>query len=293
MKSSSPDKANTPVPADVPKLGKKVPTLSLKSVFLPAQGYRCELCSQIFSDAAQLIKHKQLHEDGGKIFTAQAAFTEHQHVHQPAFPCNMCDRSFTTSHNLKRHKLLHVRDGRKCRKCGVIFCRLHNHVVFLPQSGTQAEQEPNQSSDLEDNAQGTSPAPPKPLPRIHNPLPPASHTRIIRKVPVPVLKRVSLQLLPPRSSMDGCSAGGVQPRPRQHPELPPSLMLFSPQCLTSALLEVERNYEYILSKTRDGKNEVDVVKKEPCELPVIHPAEQNADADDTKQRIAYDLEIVL
>lgn len=167
--------------------------------------------------------------------------------------------------------------------------------------------EPNQSSDLDDGAQGTttvaemqttpaqaaSPASPKPSPWIHNPLPPASHRRIIKKIPVPMLKRPSLKLPAPRSSRDDCPANVVQPQPRQHPELPPSLKIFSPQCLTSALLEVERNYEYILSKTRDGKNDLDIVKKEPCELPVIHPAEQSTDADETKGRIAYDLEIVL
>lgn len=40
----------------------------------------------------------------------------------------------------------------------------------------------------------------------------------------------------------------VQPHLPQTPVLPPALQMFSPQYLTSAMLDVERNYRYILSK---------------------------------------------
>lgn len=325
--TSSPIEASTSfkVPAGIPKLGKMIPTVLLKSVFAPAGGYQCELCSQNFINASQLVKHKQLHEEERpftsevceRLFTSQEDFTEHQHDQEPSFPCNMCDRSFTSSHNLKRHKLLHVKDGRKCHKCGVLFCRLHNHVVFLPQTKSELEssmveslleeEEPNQFSDSDDDdqntmtitqmqtttAQPTSPTPPKPGPltKIHNPLPPASHTRIIKEIPVPTLKKPSPH--PPRNSRKYYPANLVRPCPPAKIELPPSLRVFSPQYLTSALLEVERNYEYILDKARDVKNNLDIVKEEPCELPLDSPDEQSAVGPNRKERIAYDLEVVL
>ncbi|XP_072305138.1 uncharacterized protein [Eucyclogobius newberryi] len=41
----------------------------------------------------------------------------------------------------------------------------------------------------------------------------------------------------------------IQPHLPQTPKLPPELQMFSPQFLTSAMLNVERNFEYILSDT--------------------------------------------
>lgn len=168
-------------------------------------------------------------------------------------------------------------------------------------------EEPNQFSDSDDDAQSimtvtqmqtttaqtTSPAPPKPGPlsKIHNPLPPASHTRIIKRIPVPMLKKPSPH--PPRNSRKDYPANLVQPRLPPKIELPPSLRVFSPQYLTSALLEVERNYEYILDKARDVKNNLDIVKEEPRELPLVSPDEQSAVGPNKKERIAYDLEVVL
>ncbi|XP_070695065.1 uncharacterized protein [Pempheris klunzingeri] len=359
--TSSPNKA-PPVSkalADFLKVDNRIPIVLLKHVFKPAGGYQCELCNQNFTTVSQLVKHRQLHEEEersflcetcGKHFSHQADVTEHQCVHELSFPCNICDRSFTTSHNLKRHKLLHVKDGRKCPKCGVLFCQRHNHVLFLPQTESVIESEqdssiiepetigskvvpendlldkpePIHTADLEDDAQSTmtvtplptttaqtgAPAPPntEPVSESHKLLPPVFHTRVSSKIPLPRLIR-PFSVACPSLPLSKCSrnqgsssklkrplpdypANFLQPHLPQHPELPSSQQMFSPQCLTSALLEVKRNYEYILSKPRDVKNKKVVVKEEQCELPLISPDEQRVEHS-RMERTAYDLEIVL
>ncbi|XP_051281690.1 zinc finger and SCAN domain-containing protein 30 [Dicentrarchus labrax] len=328
--TSSPHKAapSFKVPAGIPKLNKSA-IVRLKPVFVPAGGYLCELCNQKFPNASQLVKHNQLHEEKrsficeicGKRFTSHADLTEHVCVHEPSFPCNMCDRSFTSSHNLKRHKLLHVKDGRKCGRCGVLFCQRHNHILYLPQTESEQElgsdvmpedaplesAEPSKTAGLDDDAQNAMtvtplesttalPAPPNPVSETCNALPPASYTRILSEIPIPVLikpSRVKRQPPPvPRYSRKDYLATDVQPHLPQHPELPPSLKIFSPQYLTSALLEVKRNYDYILSKPRDVKNKMDIVKEEQCELLLISPDEKSVEHI-KQERTAYDLEIVL
>ncbi|TKS76707.1 Zinc finger protein 271 [Collichthys lucidus] len=478
------------VPTGIPKLDHMIPVVLLKSVFVPGHGYRCELCNEHFPIASQLVKHKQLHEDEeeersffcaicGKLFTSEADFTAHQRIHEHSFPCNMCDRSFTTSQQLKRHKLMHVKDGRKCKKCGVLFCQRHRHILFRPQPQTQessSESEedssadepphsgssllpennqllkpvpkqtadlhddvqstiavttsrkttvqtssctppnlkpvpktpnvgnnqlvkpaPNQTVDLHDNVQGTRTVTPlqettaqhvqddceescsasepvssiakpqhlgrrlfllvnkpetnqtadlcdgaektitfqetsapsascapldlKPPPKTY--LPPASRTETSSEIPLTDMIRSFVGARPRRPPKP--------PKPStlirlQHPELPPSLKLFSPQYLTSAFIEVKRNYDYILSKPRGVRSKEDivqeencvvreescvvqeescVVKEEPCELPLSPPKELNIvnvrhvkkEPDVPvrpvkKEKIAYDIEFV-
>lgn len=287
-----------------------VPTVLLKSVFAPAGGYQCEQCSQTFITTSQLVKHKQLHEGespcisevSAKLSTIQADF-KHEDVQEPSFNCNICDRSFTTSQNLKRHKLLHVKDGRRCHKCGALFCRLHNHVLYLPQVKSEEESpvaetvqvktEQNQLSDTEVNSQNTmtitqvkTVKPPKL--EVRNPLPPASHTRIITEIPVPKLKMASMQLPAHRNSKKDHPVRFDQPHLPPNLELPPQLQVFSPKYLTSALLQVERDYDYILGKARKFSNNLVIAKKEPHEVPLVSP-----DKQDKKERIAYDLEVVI
>lgn len=311
--TSSPIKDSTSfkVPANLPDLGKMIPTVLLKSVFAPAGGYRCEQCSQIFLTASQLVKHRQVHEGerpcvsevSGELSTSQADLTEFEDVQEPSFNCNICDRSFTTSQNLKRHKLLHVKDGRKCHKCGALFCQLHNHVLYLPQVKSEEESpvvetvlvktEQNQFSDFKVDAQSTmtvtqmqTAKPPKL--EVRNPLPPASHTRIITKIPVPTLKIASKQLAAHRNAKKVHPPCFIQPHLPQNLELPPRLKVFSPKHLTSALLRVERDYDYILEKARKFSNDLVIGKKEPHELPLVSPDEQ-----DKKELIAYDLEVMI
>ncbi|XP_034733607.1 zinc finger protein 568-like isoform X2 [Etheostoma cragini] len=255
------------VPPGFQNLDKRSPILCLKHVFVPAGGYQCEQCSQFYPSVSQLMKHKRQHEEEEeeessficevceKHFKSQADFTEHQCVLEPSFQCNMCDRSFTTSHNLKRHKLLHVKDGRKCAKCGVLFCQRHSHIVFLPLADSITEYEED-STPSDSHLMPESHVPEKPEP---------SQTADLISIPL-FLKPSSVSHLPPpvpRFSRNLHSyPANYSSLPPKHPELPPALKLFSPQYLTSALLEVKRNYEYILSKPSDCEKK-NVVKEEP------------------------------
>ncbi|XP_056239775.1 uncharacterized protein LOC130174193 [Seriola aureovittata] len=328
------------LPAGISKLDKMSPVVLLKPLDLPAGRYQYELGNRNFTGVSRLVKHKQPHEEQRVqqcVHTARNKDT--------SFPCNMCDRLFTTSHNLKRHKLLHVRDGRKCRKCGVLFCRRHKHILFLPQAApvTESEQDSSidelqnvgsdvmpencplqeseqiQTDDLDDDdAQGTitetptltttAPLPtpnPGPLSKPSEAPPPASYTKVVVDVPVPeVLKPSSVPCPPSPVPRDlenpGTSSQLMTPLPDKpatfsqpllplNLDLPSSLKIFSPKFLTSALLEVKRNYEYILNKPKVVKKVIEV-KEEPCELPLITPDEQSVEQV-KKERIAYDLEI--
>lgn len=280
----------------IPNLWTKIPTVCLRSVFAPLAGYMCELCSQKFSNGSELVKHQQLHENPVSHEASVNVSTEQEQVpkHAPefSFPCNMCDQSFATNQSLKRHKLLHVKDGRKCPKCGLIFCQLHNHVLFVPlpengQDSTTDEslsQDPDSSSEsstdesvleksesftdesevtqesleaeslLEEPGHQSEAFAAEPVmvtrPETQNPLPPPSHLIIPKEIPLPKLKRILNPQLP-RCFRDDYPADYVQLHLPQKPLLPPPLKVFSPQRLTSAILEVRRNYEYILSKPRN------------------------------------------
>ncbi|KAM4563947.1 uncharacterized protein PAE49_011874 [Odontesthes bonariensis] len=320
------------VPAGIPKLDNINPVVLLKPVIVPAGGYMCELCNQTFTHASQLVKHKQLHDEQKSCVSGETDLAEPHLVpsDEPSFPCNMCDRSFVTSQNLKRHKLLHVRDGRKCFKCGVLFCRRHNHISFQTKIRSKPESDEDEAEDLPtDEGQNlNSLSPEKSLPECHVPEmadnaqsshaielvpftliflpkqpPPCSHHIIpalesvkaspLPRPPSPIFqfsshRRKSLKL---NSPMPDYPPTFVQPHLPQHPELPSSLKIFSPQCLTSAFLEVQRNYEYILSKSRKVKIEK-IVKEEPDEPVMICPEVQTV-KQVKKEKIAYDLEIVL
>ncbi|CAK6963866.1 zinc finger protein 271-like isoform X1 [Scomber scombrus] len=331
------------LPAGLPKLCNMNPFVLLKPLIMPLSEYQCEQCNDKFTSVSQLTEHKQQHEEEksvpceicGTSFSSQALFTEHQCVHaeKPSFACNMCHRTFYSNHNLKRHKLLHVRDGRKCSKCGVLFCRRHNHILFVPQAEptTESEQdcsivetenlmpendvlekvEPSQTDDVADDAQSsqtvattTTTTTSEPLPKNYKTSPPVLPTNILTEVPFPMLIkpfRSSLPLLPRSTSFQfkppvppDYPAVFIQPHLPQHPELPYSLRVFSPQCLTSALLEVKRNYKYICNKEVKAKEKEMVhVKVEQSETPLISPVKQRSREKVKKERTAYDLEIVL
>lgn len=308
------------------------PVVLLKPVTAPTGGFQCELCTHTFISGSELVKHKQTHEKQASEVPDQADLAEPLTVpaDQPSFSCNMCDRSFTTVQNLKRHKLLHVKDGRKCLKCGVLFCRRHNHILFHPQPESTTEYEedsftaeeekldesaspkknvsdklkPTQTTEKADNAQTTQTpqqitvvtfAVPQLLPK---PPPLPSHSRVSLKKsmmlpPMPCPTSPILKLSKKREiSFQQKSPGSHYPPTfvPQHPELPPSLEIFSPRYLTSALLDVKRNYQYILSEPR--KKVENVVKDKPKEPALISQAEQTIKQVKSK-KIAYDLEVIL
>lgn len=299
----------------IPNLWTKIPTLCLRSVFAPLAGYMCELCSQRFSNGSELVKHQRLHENPVSHEASVNMSTEKEefpkHAPDSSFPCNICDQSFPTNQSLKRHKLLHVKDGRKCPKCGLIFCQLHKHVLFVPlpnnvqdsttdeslsqdsdsnseSSSDESVLEKSESESFTDESEVTQKSlkaeslleepghqseafAAEPVmvtrPETQNPLPPPSHLIIPKEIPLPKLKRILNPQLP-RCFRDDYPADYVQLHLPQKPLLQPPLKVFSPQCLTSAILEVRRNYEYILKKPRNV---------EKCK----------------DQIIAYDLETVL
>lgn len=312
--TSTPNKASetTQESRGLSKLPAMIPVLCLKSVFAPRAGYLCELCSQTFSCASELLKHKQLHENpvscevSDKVSAEQEVFPTR--APGPSFPCNICDRAFTTSQSLKRHKLLHVKDDRRCPKCGIIFCQLHNHVLFVPLPKNERDSTTDESqmqdadfnnelscdeletsepltveSEVKQNSltdaslldepgheagasQSVVAIKPEAARETLNPLPPPSHLNVPNEIPLPKLKR----LLNPHVSRcfgDDNPADYIQLHLPQSPQLRPHLKIFSPQRLTSALLEVKRNYEYILN--------------EPAKLKC------------SEQRTAFDLEVVL
>ncbi|KAM3617654.1 uncharacterized protein V6R79_009297 [Siganus canaliculatus] len=326
---SSPNKETSQpeVPAGIVKLDKGMPFVPLKPIFTLRSGFLCELCNQYFPDTSQLLKHRHLHEEKTLFcniceehFTSLADFTEHQQAHDSSFPCNICDRTFTTSQNLKRHKLLHVKDGRKCNICGVLFCRRHNHILFQPQPESEQdltiieesdsdsvssndqppESELDQSADLQDDAPSSTtvtteqtvlPSPPPPAPLTNNcyALPPLQGMKVM-KMPLPIFIEPDLYL-PEKKEVRNQYA---VPQPYLPPKvkLPQSLKLFSPKFLTSALLDVNRNYDYILSKPKSVMEKKLIVKEEQEKVMLISPDEQNVQLDQ-KERVAYDLKIML
>ncbi|KAF7662768.1 hypothetical protein LDENG_00227920, partial [Lucifuga dentata] len=98
------------------------------------------------------------------------------------------------------------------------------------------------------------------------------------------------------------------PCPPPYPKFPPkpkpksSLKIFSPQFLTSAFLEVKRNYEYVFRETCDVKKKEKVVKvnPEPQAPPPLSAGDNKVKTKTEKSsvkhkrvRTAYDIEIVL
>ncbi|XP_017264877.1 uncharacterized protein LOC108231947 [Kryptolebias marmoratus] len=300
-------------PKVILQLNKMRPVVLLKPIVVPEGVYEC---------VSELREDKQLHE-GQKSSDLSQADSSEPRLLEPSFSCNMCDRSFATVHNLKRHKLLHVKDGRKCLQCGVLFCRRHNRVLFQrrrPKPKNESEDEPFSAEEQDLNSSlspdemeprqitetdgdtppspaltGQPPAPdPKRLPSVFK------RDGLVSVKPSPVPRppspifnflRNSVASFHLESPVPSYPPVFVQSHLPKHPELPPSLRLFSPQYLTSALLDVQRNYESILNKRKTVKMEP-VVKGEPEEPVSICPAQQTV-KEAKKEKIAYDLEVIL
>ncbi|XP_035996642.1 uncharacterized protein LOC110369339 isoform X2 [Fundulus heteroclitus] len=301
------------------KVDKINPVVLLKPLIVPPGAYHVKLSSLTHTAAS----HKEQPEETD---SSETGFAESCSVtrDQPVFPCNLCDRTFTTSHYLKRHKLLHVRDVRKCLRCGVLFCRRHNHVLFqtraepLPESEEESSGSEEELPDNRVNAEKektsevteidggalrtrteTPPACPAvtdvpllktaPLIDIRKPLMASVKPPTVPSPPPPILRlpnnqEALFQIKPLVSSPTLTKANLPQP-----PQLPSSLKIFSAHHLTSALLDVQRNYEYILSKP---KNKAVKFKEEPDEqvnICQVQPPVKRVKLE----KIAYDLEVVI
>ncbi|XP_032401033.1 uncharacterized protein LOC116707616 isoform X2 [Xiphophorus hellerii] len=307
---------SSPSPSPQKPPGKKIdkmnPVVLLKPLVLPQGAYHVDL------SACTTVSSKEQRED-----TSQGGLTESSASRdQPSFPCNLCDRTFTTSHYLKRHKLLHVRDVRKCLRCGALFCRRHNHVLFqtrtepLPESeesSSSSEDEPldaerektSKVTEKADHALSVETDTPADNPALSNtPLLKTSNQTDVRK---PLLVSVKPAAVPSPPSpitrfpsnpgtvfqikplLSDISPALIRPNLPQQPQLPPSLKIFSTQHLTSALLDVQRNYEYILSKPKKVEVKVKEEPEEPVQIcPGKEPVKQVK-----LEKIAYDLEMVI
>ncbi|XP_058497823.1 uncharacterized protein LOC131468013 [Solea solea] len=161
--ASTPNKTSpsVKVSACTLNLNKMKPIVLLKHIVVPESGYWCALSNEDSTAESRLVRDIQLHEEQtqlvcvncGMLFTNQVSLTQHccAKNDEPSFPCNICHRSFPSSRYLKRHKLLHVKDARKCGKCGVLFCRRHNHVMSCPIAKAVPETEEDCSENEESN----------------------------------------------------------------------------------------------------------------------------------------------
>ncbi|KAG7521461.1 zinc finger with KRAB and SCAN domains 5-like [Solea senegalensis] len=161
--ASTPNKTSpsVKVSACTLNINKTKPIVLLKRIVVPESGYWCALSNEDSTAESRLVRDIQLHEEQtqlvcvncGMLFTNQVSLTQHccAKNDEPSFPCNICHRSFTSSRYLKRHKLLHVKDARKCGKCGVLFCRRHNHVMSCPIAKAVPETEEDCSENEESN----------------------------------------------------------------------------------------------------------------------------------------------
>ncbi|XP_054653774.1 zinc finger protein Xfin-like [Dunckerocampus dactyliophorus] len=296
------------------KFGKISPLVLLKRILAPSGSYLCELCDKNFPNVPQLVHHKRQHEEEKDEKSPPSGVQENcpttvlPQQAEPSFPCNMCDRTFTDNHRLKRHKLLHVRDGRKCSTCGVLFCQLHRHTLFVAhrQECTSESEEHSSASESQDV--------PEPIevvdevedfksswdfiPLLKNNLSiseaqaPTSDTEILTEIPLqdlcfpgPVLPEDNDSK--PQGPDDAFTKQCLPP----HEDLPPALQLFSHQLLTSAFFQVKRNYEYIFSKEMDVTSAVHV-EENPCETEPDLSDAQNSEEDE-KKTTAFDLQIVI
>ncbi|CAL9703423.1 unnamed protein product [Knipowitschia caucasica] len=156
----------------------KIAKLEIKSLIDSLGRFQCDVCDGKFPSISALVKHKRLHEEewsegegseeewsDGEWFEEEGSEEEGSEEEEIAptvseflikneytdellsapvsakveFQCNVCHRFFPTTQSLKRHKILHVRDPRKCRQCGTMFCKRHNHVIEHPQISTETK----------------------------------------------------------------------------------------------------------------------------------------------------------
>ncbi|XP_077425684.1 uncharacterized protein LOC144054277 [Vanacampus margaritifer] len=318
-------------PSPVLKPSKNSPVVLLKHIVAPTGAYLCELCNENFSTVAQLVKHKLEHEGqrspiGGDVQEKIPAGVLAE-PDEPSFPCNICDRTFNDRHRLKRHKLLHMRDVRKCQTCGVLFCQQHRRALLVAQPVITSEcDDVCSASECDDVCPVTKSGyvlepgeVVKPLedfhtswafipllgnPTFQNGEPQASASdsepQLLDEMPPP--HPTPFIHIRPKTKPSDVSASEAQKaeksealrraRPHQSPKLPPALRMFSPQFLTSAFFEVQRNYEYILGKGPDVPIEIDV-KIEPRETVPDLPADVPDEEPEVKEPTAFDLQIVL
>lgn len=236
---------------------------------VPEPSLPCNVCDRTFTTSYNLKRHKLLHvKDGRKCPTCSVLFCQrHNHIlYRPSAPTiTEYEEDPATAKPKKAQRSL------------------------MPETRLLVLPEPSQNADLDPDALSNKTVLPGPLSTTRKT--PASPATISSEIHVPVFPKAPSAsgpppLLPeisrePKSSKKPPDLSWsrllrpnrpetfVQPLLPKHSELPPSLKIFSPLYLRSALLEVTRNYEYILSKPVGVKK--NIVKEEQSELPLIPP----------------------
>lgn len=280
-------------------MNKVRPVVLLKRVVIPQESFLCDLCNENFTNESEFNKHQQLHEESAELSDETGA-VQHQDAgtDELSFPCNICGRSYASTHLLKRHKLLHVRDNRKCSTCGVMFCRRHNHTIFNPtvadvvpkteedSSASEPEieertvedvqpevSEQSQTDDFKERVLIVTPIQIITVPSTQRPVCPPKTVQL--RPLMPKVEKEPKEQKQPQTVAPSPSS----PAPFSQPtEFPGFLKMFSPQYLTSALLDVQRNYQYIFSKSKHAETS-------------RQNAKPRQSVQDGKELIAYDIEI--
>lgn len=178
-----------------------------------------------------------------------------------------------------------------------MFCRRHNHTIFnptvadvVPKTEDSSASEPeieertvedvqpevseqSQTDDFKERVLIVTPIQIIAVPSTQRPVCPPKTVQL--RPLMPKVEKEPIEQKQPQTVAPSPSS----PAPFSQPtEFPGFLKMFSPQYLTSALLDVQRNYQYIFSKSKHAETSRQNVKPRQS-------------VQDGKELIAYDIEI--
>ncbi|XP_077369486.1 uncharacterized protein LOC144013950 isoform X2 [Festucalex cinctus] len=273
----------SPIGGDVQE---KIPAGALAERDEPS--FPCNICDRTFNDRRHLKRHKLLHmRDVRKCQTCGVLFCQ-QHrrtllVAQPVVTsecddvCSVSECDDVCSVSERDDVCPIIESGYVLEPGEVVEPQedFHTSWAFVPLLGNPTFQ----NGEPQASASGTTP-------QLFDEMPPPLHPLSVPICPEAKPSDISAS---EAQKAEKCEAL-KKARPYQPPKLPPALRMFSPQFLTSAFFEVQRNYEYILGKRADVPIEIDV-KNEPAETHL--PPDVADEEPEVNEPTAFDLEIVL
>lgn len=297
--------SKTPATGEVTE-NREAPAVEAPSIITDEPSFPCNMCDRSFTTSQNLKRHKLLHvKDGRKCPKCSALFCR-RHNHIPFQPRVVPVMESEEDSLSEEEEEVEEQKGREEEK------------DMKDEEGEQEEQEHLDCSSTAENIQPNKVEPNKAeekISQISSVLQPQRNVpvicvlslpriaQIVPKLPIlqiktPVLTSAKTPALPRPSSPTNLNKSVVPKMnpsslPDVHPELPPSLGLFSPHRLTSSLLEVKRNYDYILNRPKKTQ---DPVVKKPSETFLIFPGQQKPvqeTAQVKREKIAFDIEIIL
>ncbi|XP_029993709.1 uncharacterized protein LOC115421861 [Sphaeramia orbicularis] len=250
--------------------------------------FKCNMCERSFPTSHNLKRHKLLHlKDGRKCGQCGVLFCRrHSHIlfRPQAVPKNDVEEDASANETQPVN-------------------------VHLTPENSQKVVEPNPKAEFADKSHDAMNQSVSPMSSKPEPIATISMSKTTTKCPLtsflipdpkmldpsrppsPTLIRYNRKTPPYHFSPNPINYHKhfVQPHLPVLPELPPSLQMFSPQYLTSSFLEVKRNYACIFGKLPT----VNVIKEEPCALPVVTPPQQQQHKKIKKETLeTYDWKIV-